>query len=160
MASAWRPVAGLTATPTSSLRPSVERNRQAARRIHRKIARCRADALHKFSRSVVEHYQRIVVGDVSSPKLVRTRMAKAVLDAGWGRLRTQLLYKGRQAGRSVERFTTRACSQCGSHSGPQGLSQLCTSSRTSPSAQDKAKQTDCGGMNTGLWLIGRVVAGW
>ena len=164
MASAWRPVAGLTATPTSSLRPSVERNRQAARRIHRKIARCRADALHKFSRSVVEHYQRIVVGDVSSPKLVRTRMAKAVLDAGWGRLRTQLLYKGQQAGRSVEvvseRFTTRACSQCGSHSGPQGLSQLCTSSRTSPSAQDKAKQTDCGGMNTGLWLIGRVVAGW
>jgi len=103
-------------------------HRQDARRIHRKIARCRADALHKFSRSVVERYQRIVVGDVSSPKLARTRMAKAVLDSGWGRLRTQLLYKGQQAGRSVEvvseRFTTRACSQCGSHSGPQGLRQL------------------------------------
>jgi putative transposase len=103
-------------------------HRQAVRRIHRKIARCRSDALHKFSRSVVERYQKIVVGDVSSPKLVRTRMAKAVLDAGWGQLRTQLLYKGQQAGRSVEvvseRFTTRACSQCGSHSGPQGLRQL------------------------------------
>ena len=103
-------------------------HRQAARRIHRKAARCRADALHKFSRSVVERYQRIVVGDVSSPKLARTRMAKAVLDAGWGQLRTQLLYKGQQAGRSVEvvseRFTTRACSQCGAHSGPQGLRQL------------------------------------
>jgi len=103
-------------------------HRRTARRIHRKIARCRGDALHKFSRSVVQRYQRIVVGDVSSPKLARTRMAKAVLDACWGRLRTQLLYKGQQAGRSVEvvseRFTTRACSQCGSHSGPQGLRQL------------------------------------
>ena len=103
-------------------------HRRTARRIHRKVARCRGDALHKFSRSVVERYQRIVVGDVSAPKLARTRMAKAVLDAGWGRLRTQLLYKGQQAGRSVEvvseRFTTRACSQCGAHSGPQGLRQL------------------------------------
>lgn len=100
-------------------------HRRAARRVHRKIARCRADALHKFSRSVVARYQRIVVGDVSSPQLARTRMAKAVLDAGWGRLRAQLLYKGQQAGRSVaivsERFTTRACSQCGAQSGPQGL---------------------------------------
>jgi hypothetical protein len=59
-------------------------HRQAARRIHRKLARCRADSLHKFSRSVVERYQKIVVGDVSSPKLARTHMAKAVLDAGWG----------------------------------------------------------------------------
>ena len=99
-------------------------HRRTARRIHRKIGRRRGDALHKFSRSVVARYRRIVVGDVSSPKLVRTRMAKAVLDAGWGRLRTQLLYKGQQAGRSVEvvseRFTTRACSP----SGPQGLRQL------------------------------------
>ncbi len=103
-------------------------HRQGARRIHRKIGRCRADALHKFPHSVIERYQKIVVGDVSSPKLARTRMAKAVLDAGWGRLRAQLLYKGQQAGRSVtvvsERFTTRACSQCGAHSGPQGLRQL------------------------------------
>jgi transposase len=58
---------------------------------------------------MVERYQRIVVGDVSSPKLARTRMAKAVLDAGWGRLRTQLLYKGQQANglvRTVEPYTT------------------------------------------------------
>lgn len=103
-------------------------HRRTARRIHRKIGRCRADALHKFSRFIVERYQTIVVGDVSSPKLARTRLAKAVLDSGWGRLRTQLQYKGQQAGRSVEvvseRFTTRVCSQCGAHSGPQGLRQL------------------------------------
>ncbi|MCX7056688.1 MAG: hypothetical protein NTZ79_05700, partial [Proteobacteria bacterium] len=42
----------------------------------------------------VNTYQTIVVGDVSSVKLARTKMAKAVLDSGWGLLRTQLHYKG------------------------------------------------------------------
>jgi putative transposase len=99
-----------------------------AKRIHRKISRCRADALHKFSRSIVERYQTIVVGDVSSLKLTRTRMAKSVLDAGWGMLKTQLQYKGQQAGRSVqvvsEKYSTRACGNCGALTGPKGVEQL------------------------------------
>jgi transposase len=41
----------------------------------------------------VDRYQRIFVGDVSSAKLVRTRLAKSVLDAGWGMLKMQLQYK-------------------------------------------------------------------
>jgi putative transposase len=35
---------------------------------------------------MVNRYQNIVVGDVSSLKLAKTRMAKSVLDAGWGLL--------------------------------------------------------------------------
>ena len=31
---------------------------------------------------IVDRYQMIVVGDVSAPKLAKTRMAKSVLDAG------------------------------------------------------------------------------
>jgi putative transposase len=81
--------------------------------------------LHKFSRKIVNQYQTIVVGDVSSLKLVKTRMAKSVLDAGWGMLKTQLQYKGQQAGRSVrivsEKDTTRTCISCGSLTGPTGL---------------------------------------
>ena len=46
-----------------------------------------------------------------SLKLAKTRMAKSVLDAGWGLLKTYLQYKGQQAGRCVlivnERNTTR-----------------------------------------------------
>lgn len=103
-------------------------HRRQAKRIHRKAARCRADALHKFSRKIVDQYQSIVIGDVSSSKLVKTRMAKSVLDAGWYQLKTQLQYKGEHAGRSVEvvdeAFTTRACSNCGCVSGPRGLRQL------------------------------------
>src|SRR6202034_4504542 len=63
-------------------------HKRQAKRIHRKAARCRADALHKFSRKIVDRYQYIAVGDVSSLKLVKTRMAKSVLDSGWGCSRT------------------------------------------------------------------------
>ena len=103
-------------------------HKRQAKRLHRTAARRRKDALHKFSTRIVDRYQRIFVGDVSSTKLVKTRMAKSVLDAGWGMLKTQLQYKGQQAGRRVfivsERYTTRACSSCGSLSGPTGLDML------------------------------------
>jgi hypothetical protein len=59
-------------------------HKRQAKRIHRNAARCRSDALHKFSRKIVDQYQNIVIGDVSSLKLVQTRMAKSVLDSGWG----------------------------------------------------------------------------
>jgi transposase len=51
-------------------------------RLHRKVARRRKDALHKFSRKIVNQYQNIVIGDVSSAKLIKTPMAKSVHDAG------------------------------------------------------------------------------
>jgi IS605 OrfB family transposase len=103
-------------------------HKRQAKRLHRRAANRRRDALHKFSRRIVDQYQNIVVGDVSAPKLARTRLAKSVLDSGWGMLRQMLQYKGEHAGRSVEvvseRNTSRVCSQCGSLSGPQGLRQL------------------------------------
>jgi putative transposase len=58
-------------------------HRRQAKRLHRKATRRRADALHNFSREIVNRYQYIVVGDVSSLKLVKTRMAKSVLDSSW-----------------------------------------------------------------------------
>jgi putative transposase len=103
-------------------------HKRQAKRLHRTAARRRRDALHKFSRKIVNEYQMIVVGDVSSLNLVKTRMAKSVLDAGWGMLKTQLQYKGLQAGRCVfivnERNTTRTCSSCKALTGPAGLDML------------------------------------
>ena len=103
-------------------------HKRQVKRLHRRAARRRKDALHKFSRKIVSQYQTIVVGDISSTNLVKTRMAKAVLDAGWGLLKTQLLYKGQSAGRCLiivnERNTTRACSDCGALTGPTGLDML------------------------------------
>jgi putative transposase len=103
-------------------------HKRQAKRLHRTAARRRKDALHKFSRKIVNVYQAIKIGDVSSLKLAKTRMAKSVLDAGWGMLKTQLQYKGQQAGRSVlivnERNTTRTCSSCKALTGPTGLDML------------------------------------
>lgn len=103
-------------------------HKKQVKRIHRKIARCRADALHKFSRSIVDKYQSIIVGDVSSSKLVKTKMAKSVLDSGWSKLKTQLQYKGEYAGRSVqvvnESYTSVTCSSCGALTGPRGVNGL------------------------------------
>ncbi|HWS62591.1 MAG TPA: transposase [Steroidobacteraceae bacterium] len=100
-------------------------HKRRAKRLHRTAARRRRDALHQYSRKIVDRYQTILVGDVSSTKLAKTRMAKSVLDTGWGMLKTLLQYKGQQAGRSVrvvsERNTTRTCSSCGALTGPTGL---------------------------------------
>jgi putative transposase len=67
-------------------------HRRQAKRLHRKAARRRTDALHKFSRKIVDQYEYIVVGDVSSAALTKTRMAKSVLDSGWGALKRMLQY--------------------------------------------------------------------
>jgi len=108
------------------------RRKHRVRAIHAKIRNRRQDALHKFSTDLVGEYGEIYVGDVSSTKLVKTKMAKSVLDAGWSSLKTMLDYKSRQAGIVYQEVNeahrpctaTRRCSECGSLTGPQGLRGL------------------------------------
>ncbi|WP_218144498.1 RNA-guided endonuclease InsQ/TnpB family protein, partial [Giesbergeria anulus] len=70
------------------------------------------------------------VGDVASVKLVKTKMAKSTLDAGWAMLKTMLEYKSHQAGIVFEEvneaYTTQTCSCCGSipASSPKGRAGL------------------------------------
>jgi putative transposase len=103
-------------------------HKRQAKRLRRTAARRRKDALHRFSRGIVDKYQQIIIGDVSGLKPSKTRMAKSVLDAGWGILKAQLKYKGEYAGRCVlivnERNTTRTCSSCKALTGPAGLDRL------------------------------------
>lgn len=103
-------------------------HKRQAKRLQRRAARRRKDALHKFSRKIVDQYQHIVVGDVSSAKLAKTRMAKSVFDSGWGMLKNFLDYKSQQAARSFsvvsEKYTSVTCSSCGSRSGPSGVNGL------------------------------------
>jgi len=103
-------------------------HKRQAKRLHRQAANRRRNALHQFSRKVVNQYQQIVVGDVSSSQLAKTRMAKSVLDAGWGMLKGFLDYKSQQAARSFEvvseQQTSVTCSACGSLSGPRGVNGL------------------------------------
>ena len=100
------------------------------RAIHAKIANRRKNALHQFSRALVERCGTIIVGDVSSQTLVKTSMAKSVLDAGWGQLKTMLDYKCAHAGIVFkvvnEAYTTQTCSCCGAlpDSRPKGIAGL------------------------------------
>jgi IS605 OrfB family transposase len=100
------------------------------RAIHAKIKNQRKDAQHKFSTALVERCAAIFVGDVASSKLVKTKMAKSTLDAGWSQLKTMLEQKCQRAGVVFEvvneRYTTQTCSCCGSISAgsPKGRAGL------------------------------------
>jgi putative transposase len=98
--------------------------------IHARIKNKRNDVIHKFTTEMVKSYGAIFVGDVSSKKLAKTKMAKSVLDSGWGIVKTQLEYKANA--RSVvylevnEKNTTQTCSSCGviSAGSPKGRAGL------------------------------------
>lgn len=96
--------------------------------IFAKISNCRKDELHKETNRLINTYDKIFIGDVSSLKMVKTKNAKSALDAGWGMFRSMLAYKAIRLGVEVietkENFSTVTCSVCNERSGPSGLSGL------------------------------------
>jgi putative transposase len=104
------------------------RKKKRVKTIHAKIANCRNDWTHKTTTEIVARATLISVGNVSSPKLAKTSMAKSVYDAGWGQLRTCLEYKAKRLGviyREVSEYcSTVTCSVCGARTGPSGLGDL------------------------------------
>lgn len=106
------------------------RKTKRARAVHRKIANRRKDFLHKKSAEVTKKFGLIVVGNVSPSKMVRSRMAKSVLDAGWASFKGMLSYKAITRGgvflEVSEAYTTQVCSECGSMppSRPRGIAHL------------------------------------
>jgi putative transposase len=105
------------------------KNKKRVKAIHAKIKNRRSDTLHKYSRKLVEENAAIFVGNVSSKGLVKTKMAKSVLDAGRSTLKTLLEYKSAHAGiffeEVNERYTTQTCSCCGSRlKSPKGRAGL------------------------------------
>jgi IS605 OrfB family transposase len=106
------------------------RTKKKTRSIHAKIKNKRRDEAQKFTTRLVQENAAIFVGDVSSSKLTKTRMAKSVLDAGWSQLKSMLEYKSRWAGVIYEvvdeRYSTQTCSECGSisDSSPKGIAGL------------------------------------
>ena len=98
--------------------------------IHAKIKNRHKDELHQFSTMLTQEYGAIFVGNVSSSKLVKTKMVKSTLDAGWSSLKTMLEYKSRQAGVIFEEvneaYSSQICSSCGeiSDNSPKGRAGL------------------------------------
>ena len=96
------------------------RRKQAARRLHGRLANCRRDYLHKLSTQLAARYALIAVGNVSAKRLA----SKSVFDAGWSMFRNMLRYKSPGYVEVDEKFTTVSCSACGARCGPQGQKGL------------------------------------
>jgi putative transposase len=104
------------------------RKKRRVTAIHTKIRHKRKDWHHKATTALVRTYDRIVVGNVSSSKLIKTRMAKSVADAGWSAFKTMLESKAIGLGVDVdevnESFSTVTCSCCTARTGPKGVHSL------------------------------------
>ena len=106
------------------------KNSRQVKTIHAKIKNRRHDAIHKYSRMLVNNNAAIFVGNISSSKLVKTKMAKSVLDASWATLKMILEYKCGHAGIIFEEineaYTTQTCSNCLviPNSSPKGRTDL------------------------------------
>ena len=102
--------------------------KQRIKAIQARIANCRNDWTHKATTAIARRAKLIVIGDVSSSKLIKTPFAKSTYDASWHTIRHQLTCKAKRlAGVCVpgpESFSSVTCSACGTRSGPSGLSAL------------------------------------
>jgi putative transposase len=116
-----------------------QRRKKAARlvgKVHRKVAHCRRDFLHKQSRILVDTYETLVFEDLSPSNLSRRPRAiqgedgtylpnggsrkaglnKSIHDAGWGMFQQLCVSKAAEAGRGVlfvnPHTTSQICSAC------------------------------------------------
>lgn len=104
------------------------RKKKRVTAIHAKIKNKRKDWNHKATTRLVREYDRIIVGNVSSSKLKKTKMAKSVSDAGWADFKLMLGYKAVSLGTVFnevnESFSTVTCSDCKARTGPKGVHGL------------------------------------
>jgi putative transposase len=98
-------------------------NREKAKlrvaKAHARITDRRRDYLHKLSTRIIRENQTVIIEDLSVRNMVRNHsLARAISDASWSELRSQLEYKADWYGRTViaiDRFypSSKTCSACG-----------------------------------------------
>lgn len=88
-------------------------------KVHRKVAAQRQDGIHKLTTRLAREHGTVVVEDLNVVGMVRRRrLARQILDAGFGEIRRQLAYKTEwNGGRLVvaDRWfpSSKTCSGCG-----------------------------------------------
>ena len=108
------------------------KNRVKARvriaRVHARVANQRRDFLHQLSTRLIRAHGAICIEDLHVKGLARTKLAKSVLDVGWGELRRQLLYKGAWYGTpvvAIDRWypSSKRCHACGARNAALTLAE-------------------------------------
>ncbi len=88
-------------------------------RLHLRIANVRADHLHKLSTKLCRENQAVGIEDLNVRGMVRNRkLARSIVDEGWGELRRQLEYKSAMYRTEIvvhDRWfpSSKTCSGCG-----------------------------------------------
>lgn len=86
---------------------------------HGRVANIRRDFLHKVTSILTTHYSEIAIEDLNVKGMIKNhRLAQAVNDVSFGKLRRQIEYKSRMNGVKVvkaDRFfaSSKTCSVCG-----------------------------------------------
>jgi putative transposase len=98
------------------------KNRQQARlrvaRLHRQVARQRADCQHKLSTDLVRRFNLLCVENLNLPGLARTKLARSFADVAFGEFLRQVRYKAAWHGKHVVAVgrwfpSSKTCGDCG-----------------------------------------------
>jgi putative transposase len=93
------------------------RAREALRRAHQRAADARKNYLHHVSKWLVGRYDLIAFEKLNISDMAKSQFAKGIMDAAWGELIRQILYKAESAGRWAvpvnPKGTSQMCSGCG-----------------------------------------------
>ena len=91
--------------------------REALRRAHQRAASARLNYIHHVSKWLVANYDLIAHEDLKIRNMVRSKLAKSIMDAAWGLLIWCITYKAEYAGKWVvpvnPNGTSQKCSGCG-----------------------------------------------
>lgn len=108
--------------------------------LHHKIGNVRRDFLHKLSTDYAKNYHTVLIEDLNVSGMVRTKLAKHILDAGWSEFRRMLEYKT-QVVAINPKHTSQTCSDCGAVDAKSRISQskfVCTSCGVESNADGNA----------------------
>ncbi len=103
-------------------KPKGSRNRKKAllkvQRRHEHVKAQREDMINKLVHRLIAENDLIAIEDLAIRNMVQNRkLAKSILDAGWGYFKQRLLSKAANAGREVvlvnPAYTSKTCSACG-----------------------------------------------
>jgi putative transposase len=124
---------GIAGRIPKDVRLPVSKNRtkgtKALARLHARIARVRADFLHKLTTRLCRENQAVAIEDLNvRGMLANERLARAVADVGFYELRRQLQYKAARYGTTIvlaDRWypSSKLCSSCGERNGARTLGE-------------------------------------